>query len=119
MVLARRICCHPSIAEGDQRAKRPGVSAARSESVILEAPFLWFHGRTAPGRPHLRRFREERGFSQEAFADHCGLHRTYISGIERGVRNPTVLIVEKIAKALKVSAAELLQEGKPAARGDY
>ncbi|CAA2142217.1 helix-turn-helix domain-containing protein [Hyphomicrobium sp. ghe19] len=67
---------------------------------------------------NLKKFREERGFSQEAFADHCGLHRTYISGIERGVRNPTVLIVEKIAKALKISAAELLQEIKVSSRGE-
>jgi len=59
---------------------------------------------------NLKRFREERGFSQESFADHCGLHRTYISGIERGVRNPTVLIIEKIAKALKVPTGDLLQD---------
>ncbi|CAA2142198.1 helix-turn-helix domain-containing protein [Hyphomicrobium sp. ghe19] len=65
---------------------------------------------------NLKKFREERGFSQEAFADLCGLHRTYISGIERGVRNPTVLIVEKIAKALKISAAELLQEIKASSK---
>ena len=57
---------------------------------------------------NVRRFREEQGFSQEAFADHCGLHRTYISGIERGVRNPTIVILEKIAKALKVSPGALL-----------
>lgn len=61
---------------------------------------------------NLKKFREERGLSQEAFADHCGLHRTYISGIERGVRNPTVLILEKIAKALKIAAADLLQDVK-------
>jgi transcriptional regulator with XRE-family HTH domain len=61
---------------------------------------------------NLKRFRDEKGFSQEAFADHCGLHRTYISGIERGVRNPTVLILEKIAKALNIPAAELLHEVK-------
>ncbi|MBS0232299.1 MAG: helix-turn-helix transcriptional regulator [Proteobacteria bacterium] len=67
---------------------------------------------------NLKKFREERGFSQEAFADHCGLHRTYISGIERGVRNPTVLILEKIAKALKVSAAELLQEAKVSTKSE-
>jgi transcriptional regulator with XRE-family HTH domain len=65
---------------------------------------------------NLKRFREERGFSQEAFADHCGLHRTYISGVERGVRNPTILVVERIAKALKVSAADLLQDVKASAR---
>jgi transcriptional regulator with XRE-family HTH domain len=41
----------------------------------------------------LKKLREEQGFSRESFADHCGLHRTYISGIERGVRNPTVMIL--------------------------
>lgn len=61
---------------------------------------------------NLRRFREEQGFSQEAFADHCGLHRTYISGIERGVRNPTVVILDRIAKALKVSPGALLDSIK-------
>ncbi len=61
---------------------------------------------------NLKKFREEQGYSQESFADHCGLHRTYISGIERGVRNPTVLILDKIAKALKVPAGVLLDEAK-------
>ncbi len=46
--------------------------------------------------------REEQGFSQESFTDLYGLHRTYIGGIERGVRNPTVIIRDRIAKALKV-----------------
>ena len=59
---------------------------------------------------NLKRLREEQGFSQESFADHCGLHRTYISGIERGVRNPTVIILDKIAKALKVAPGILLEE---------
>ncbi len=59
---------------------------------------------------NLKKLREEQGFSQESFADHCGLHRTYISGIERGVRNPTVIILDKIAKALKVAAGILLDE---------
>jgi transcriptional regulator with XRE-family HTH domain len=59
---------------------------------------------------NLKRLREEQGFSQESFADHCGLHRTYISGIERGVRNPTVIILDKIARALKVPAGQLLDE---------
>lgn len=61
---------------------------------------------------NLKRLREEQGFSQESFADQCGLHRTYISGIERGVRNPTVLILDKIAKALKVPAGVLLDESR-------
>ena len=61
---------------------------------------------------NLRKLREEQGFSQESFADHCGLHRTYISGIERGVRNPTVIILDKIAKGLKVPAGQLLGDAK-------
>lgn len=65
---------------------------------------------------NLKKLREEQGFSQESFADHCGLHRTYISGIERGVRNPTVLILDKIAKALKVPAGALLDEAKASSK---
>ncbi|MEQ1709852.1 MAG: helix-turn-helix transcriptional regulator [Hyphomicrobium sp.] len=61
---------------------------------------------------NLKKLREEQGFSQESFADHCGLHRTYISGIERGVRNPTVIILDKIAKGLKVPAGQLLDDTK-------
>ncbi|MCH8931304.1 MAG: helix-turn-helix transcriptional regulator [Proteobacteria bacterium] len=40
----------------------------------------------------------------------CGLHRTYISGVERGVRNPTVLVLEEIALALSVPSAKLLED---------
>ncbi len=65
---------------------------------------------------NLKKLREDQGFSQESFADHCGLHRTYISGIERGVRNPTVIIIDKIAKALKISAGQLLDEARSASR---
>lgn len=65
---------------------------------------------------NLKRLREEQGFSQESFADHCGLHRTYISGIERGVRNPTVVILDKIARGLKVPAGQLLDESRAAAK---
>jgi len=60
---------------------------------------------------NVRRIREEQGFSQESLAFECGLHRTYISGVERGVRNPTVVVLEKIAKALKVPSSQLLEEG--------
>ena len=65
---------------------------------------------------NLKKLREEQGFSQESFADHCGLHRTYISGIERGVRNPTVVILDKIARALKVSAGQLLEDARAHAK---
>ena len=58
---------------------------------------------------NLKGFRQELGLSQEAFAFQAGLHRTYISGIERGVRNPTVLVLEEIALALGVPSARLLE----------
>lgn len=57
----------------------------------------------------LRQLREERGWSQEEFADRAGLHRTYVSAVERGVRNPTLSVLERIAKAMGVSLAEMLQ----------
>ncbi len=62
---------------------------------------------------NLKKYRLVKGFSQEELAFECGLHRTYVSGVERGVRNPTVLILEKIAKALDISAGRLIDD-KPA-----
>ncbi|MBI1753070.1 MAG: helix-turn-helix transcriptional regulator [Acidobacteria bacterium] len=58
----------------------------------------------------IREKRIELGLSQEAFADKCGLDRTYISGIERGKRNVSLLNIEVIAKALGTSVSELTQE---------
>ena len=57
---------------------------------------------------NMKRLRKERGWSQEALADEAGLDRTYISGIERKVKNPTVTVVERIAIALKCPMGELL-----------
>ncbi|WP_340313657.1 helix-turn-helix domain-containing protein [Rhizorhabdus argentea] len=63
--------------------------------------------RTRLGK-NVRRLREEKGWSQEAYADEAGIHRTYVSDIERGARNPTIVVVEKLAKPLGVSAGALL-----------
>lgn len=57
---------------------------------------------------NVRRLREHKGLSQEAFAFEANIHRTYISDIERGARNPTITVVEKLAVALGVTASELL-----------
>lgn len=57
---------------------------------------------------NLIRLRAARGWSQEELADQADLHRTYVSGIERRVRNPTITIIEKLAKALKTKVGELL-----------
>ena len=57
---------------------------------------------------NMKRLRKERGWSQEALADEAGLDRTYISGIERVVKNPTVTVVERIALALDCRVGNLL-----------
>jgi len=59
-----------------------------------------------------QRVREKRtalGLSQEAFADKCGLDRTYISGIERGKRNVSLRNIEVIAHTLGISISELTE----------
>lgn len=62
---------------------------------------------------NVRKYRTERGLSQEGLAFECALHRTYVSGVERGVRNPTVLVLEVIATGLHVPAWRLLQDPDP------
>ena len=57
----------------------------------------------------LRTVRHEKGMSQGDIARKIKVHRTYISGIERGIRNPTIKNIEKIAEALGVSPHTLLQ----------
>jgi len=59
---------------------------------------------------NVKRFRKGLGLSQEGLAFECGLHRTYVSGVERGIRNPTVVVLEKIAATLKVPSWRLLAE---------
>ncbi|WP_445495264.1 cell morphology transcriptional regulator XreR1 [Photorhabdus sp. SF281] len=55
----------------------------------------------------VRYIRMTSGMSQEAFADKCGLDRTYISGIERGVRNPTLEVINVIANGLQIELKDL------------
>lgn len=59
---------------------------------------------------NVRTIRKQLGLSQEELAFACGLHRTYISGVERGVRNPTLLVVNQLSDALQVSPDTLLKE---------
>ena len=55
----------------------------------------------------IRRTREEQNINQEEAAERCGLHRTYYSGVERGIRNVSLVNIEKIAKGLKKNLADL------------
>lgn len=59
---------------------------------------------------NIKKYREDRQISQEKFAEISGLHRTYISDIERFQRNVSLLNVQKIADAIGIDAYKLLME---------
>ncbi len=58
----------------------------------------------------VRKYRQQAGLSQEALADRSGLHRTYISDIERGDRNVSLVNIRRLAKALDTVPSDLLKE---------
>jgi transcriptional regulator with XRE-family HTH domain len=58
----------------------------------------------------IRRIREEQAINQEEAAERCGLHRTYYSGVERGVRNVSLVNLEKIAKGLKTGLPGIFEQ---------
>lgn len=62
---------------------------------------------------NLRLARNRLKLSQEVLAGESGVDRTYVSGIERGLRNPSVDLIEKLAGALGVTAAELVTDPAP------
>lgn len=61
---------------------------------------------------NLRRLRRERGVTQEDFATDSGFDRGYVSGVERGVRNPSATVLARLAEALGVDVTELVDRGK-------
>lgn len=56
----------------------------------------------------VRTIRSEKGISQEALAATAGLHRTYVSSVERGERNVSLSTIERLAEALEISMADLM-----------
>ncbi|MBV8860132.1 MAG: helix-turn-helix transcriptional regulator [Acidobacteria bacterium] len=58
----------------------------------------------------ISRRRQGRNLSQEELADRAGIHRTYVSQIERGLKSPTLSILIKVAKALDTKASIILSE---------
>ena len=58
----------------------------------------------------MRQIRKSTGLSQEALANECGLHRTYVGSVERGERNISIDNMEVIAEALDCRIQDLLDE---------
>jgi ribosome-binding protein aMBF1 (putative translation factor) len=77
----------------DEHARNPSIFFELSSIEILAK--------------HIVDFREGRGLSQEAFADMCNLHRTYIGSIERYERNVSLKTLEAIAKAIGIPLFQL------------
>jgi len=69
--------------------------------MMIRSPAHAIFGQT------IRAIRDRRGISQESLAQLCDLDRTYISGIERGTRNPSLTNILKLAAALDVGPGEL------------
>ena len=59
---------------------------------------------------NLQRLRREKGLSQEELADLARIHQTYLSGVERGKRNPTITVLQRIAGALGADIQDLVQK---------
>jgi len=75
----------------------------REEALVLAEVLIRFGKR-------MREVRERVGISQEKLAEKAGLHRTYVSSVERGKRNISLLNIERLARALSVTLAELMPE---------
>ena len=60
----------------------------------------------------VRELRQTKGLSQEELAFKAGVHRTYLGGIERGERNPSLKNIDSIANALGITLAELFLFGE-------
>jgi transcriptional regulator with XRE-family HTH domain len=58
----------------------------------------------------VRQLRTQAGYSQEGFAAACRFHRTYIGAIERGEKNITLDAIERIARTLRISVADLFRQ---------
>ncbi len=61
---------------------------------------------------NVRRIRQKKGLTQEQFAEISGFSQQYLSGLERGRRNPTIVTIYELAQALGVSHIDLLRPSK-------
>jgi transcriptional regulator with XRE-family HTH domain len=59
---------------------------------------------------NLQTLRKSKGFSQEELAHRADIHQTYLSGVERGKRNPSIVVLQRIAEALNVDLQDLTRQ---------
>ena len=59
---------------------------------------------------NLQQIRRDCGLSQEELASRANVHQTYLSGVERGLRNPSALVLDRIAKAMRVDVEDLVRK---------
>lgn len=62
---------------------------------------------------NVQELRHANGLSQEDLAHQAGIHPTYLSGVERGRRNPTVTVLQRIADALAVEIEQIVRRRRP------
>ncbi len=72
----------------------------KTDSLIIDATL----GTT------LRKLREQKGWSQEEFADRCNIHRTYVSQLERGLKSPTMRLLWTLCECLSIKPSDCLKE---------
>lgn len=65
----------------------------------------------------VRELRQANAITQEALAEKAGLHRTYISLLERGLRNPSLTVIQQLASALEISITQLISEFDKCSQG--
>jgi len=85
------------------------VDSSPLSSSLLMLTFVDMEIKKKFGK-QVKKFRLERGLSQEALALMADLDRTYIPSIEKGERNVSITVIEKIAKALKIKISVLFDE---------
>ena len=59
---------------------------------------------------NVQQIRRDCGLSQEELASRANVHQTYLSGVERGLRNPSALVLDRIAKAMRVDVEDLVRK---------
>ena len=96
--------CNVTIRVTTLRRSLWGVQTAQHELVSKRVDAV----AKSLGR-RIRQLRKTKGWSQERLADEAGMHRTYMWGIEQGVRNPSIRHLTQVADALGVPLASLFQ----------